>query len=390
MDYDVGYKEAIDMILSLMKSRVPYSKEQVSILDPLYTEIVDGLAFAKKQFDSRNVRMSIKKGRYMHIPPNSIFMPREINQHISNHMKRQVVYNVHLGHRKITIRFGLFDNKLEMSDLEYYAQMIISWLHSVVRYADYNCGKNQLIDIYFTDYKKEFPKSSVITLGPINCNSGFSTVCAERNEMTIFRSEEWFKVFLHESFHSFGLEFNDSCEMQQSNYIVGTLPIKPRVRVSETYVEVWARIINVVYSAVINSQGTDEFHNLLRFSLQLEALFSMYQAVRVLNFMNLDYRSVIDKTSVTSKMLYKEDTHVFAYYILSAALMNDALGFIRWCSNHNTRLLKFYNSNRTCKSFERFMHTSIYDGNILKSCDIFGSQEWTKQGLRFSIVESVI
>ena len=133
-----------------------------------------------------------------------------------------------------------------MSDLEYYVQMIISWIYSVVKYTDYNCGKNQLVDIYFTDYKKKFPKSSVITLGPINCNSGFSTVCAERNEITIFRSEEWFKVFLHESFHSFGLEPDNSCEMQLSNYISDTLPIKSMVRVSESYVEVWARIINVV------------------------------------------------------------------------------------------------------------------------------------------------
>ena len=121
-----------------------------------------------------------------------------------------------------------------------------------------------------------------------------------------------------------------------------------------------------------------------------QALFSVYQAVRVLNFMNLDYDSVIDRTSVTAKMLYKEDTHVFAYYILSAALMNNSLGFIRWCSNHNTKWLKFYNSNRTCKSFERFMHTCLYDGSMARCCNMFGFQEWTKQGLRFSIVESVI
>ena len=390
MNYDVAYKESIDILVNLIKSKTAYSKKQVSILKPLYTEIVDGLSFAKKQFDDKNVRMSILKGRYMHVPPSSRFMPREINQYISNHMKRQVVYIAHLGHRKITIRFGLFNNKHEMSDLEHYAQIIISWIYTIVRYADYSCGKTQLVDIYFTDYKKKFPKSSVITLSPINCNSGFSTVCAERNEITIFRSEEWFKVFLHESFHSFGLEPNHSCEMQLSNYIADTLPIKPMVRVSETYVEVWARIINVVYSAVINSKGVDEFYDLLRFSLQLEVLFSVYQAVRVLNFMNLDYRSLIDKTSVTAKMLYKEDTHVFAYYILSAAFMNNSLGFISWCDNHNTKWLKFYNSNRTCNLFKRFMYNCIHDPNMLRLCDIFKSQECVKQGLRFSIVETLI
>ena len=390
MNYDDGYKQGIDMLLGLMKSRTTYSKEEVYILEPLYNEIVNGISFAKNQFDNKKVVMSIKEGRYMHIPSSGRYMPREINQHISNHMKRQIIYRVSIGHREVTIRFGMFDNKYEMSDLEYFAQMIISWIHTVVKYTEHNCGKSQLIDIYFTDNKKLFPKSSVITLGPINCNSGFSTVCSERNEITIFRNEEWFKVFLHESCHSFGLEPSHLFEIQLNNYIAGALPIKPEVRVSEAYVEVWARIINVIYGAIINSNGRDEFYILLRFSLQLEALFSVYQAVRVLNFMNLNYESVIDMTSVVAKMLYKEDTHVFAYYILSAALMNNAIGFARWCSNNNTKWIKFYNSNRTCRSFERFIYYSLLNGDMMRYCRLFGSQEWTKQGLRFSIVESVI
>jgi hypothetical protein len=390
MDYDVGYKEAIDMLLGVMKSKTTNTRDQVSLLEPLYNEIVNGIIYAKNQFDHKKVQMSIKKGRDMHIPPNSRYMPRDINEHISKNMRKQFEYSLNMDHRKVTIRFGVFDNIHELSDLEYYAQMVISWIYTVTKYAEPTCGRSQLVDIYLTDYKKLFPKSSVVTLGSINCNSGFSTACSDRNEVTIFRKEEWFKVFLHESFHSFGLEPNHSCETQLSNYIAKILPIRPSVRVSEAYVEVWARIINVVYSAIINSEGNNEFYTLLWFSLQLETLFSVYQAIRVLNFMNIDYGSVIDKTSVTAKMLYKEDTHVFAYYILSAALMHNAIGFIRWCSNHNTKWLKFYSSNRTCKSFERFIHDCLYDNRMVECCNLFETQEWTKQGLRFSIVESVI
>jgi hypothetical protein len=390
MEYDNGYKEAIDMILDLMKSRKPYTIEQVSVLQPLYNEIVNGMIFAKKQFDNKKVVITVKNGISMHIPSSSRFIPREINDNIAKNMKRQVEYKLNIHHRKVSIRFGLFDNKYEMTQLEYFAQMVISWIHTISKYAEPMCGRSQLIDIYLTGYKKVLPKSYLITLGPINCNSGLSTVCAERNEITIFRKEEWFKVFLHESFHSFGLEPNHAYETQLSNYIARTMPIKPSVRVSEAYVETWARIINVVYSAIINSESSDEFYNLLRFSLQLESLFSVYQVVRVLNFMNIDYDSIIDKTSVTAKMMYKEDTNVFAYYIISAAFMQNAFGFIRWCSNHNTKLLKFYNSTRTSRSFERFMHECLYGDGMIAYCKLFGSQELTKHGLRFSIVESVI
>ena len=390
MEYGNGYKQAIDMIIGIMKSRKTFTREQMSVLEPLYNEIINGMIFAKRQFDYKKVARTVKNGRSMHIPPISRYMPREINDDIAKNMKRQIEYKVKIHHRKVSIRFGLFDNNYEMTHFDYFAQMVISWIHTVSKYAEPKCGRSQLIDIYLTDYKKVFPESSVITLGPINCNSGFSTVCAESNEITIFRKEEWFKVFLHESFHSFGLEPNHAYETQLSNYIARTMPIKPSVRVSEAYVETWARIINVVYSAIINSKSSDEFYNLLRFSLQLEILFSVYQAVRVLNFMNIDYETIIDKSSVTAKMMYKEDTHVFAYYIISAALMHNAIGFIHWCSNHNTKWLKFYNSNITCKSFERFMHECLYGDDMVACCKLFGSQVWTKQGLRFSIVESVI
>lgn len=71
MDYDVGYKEAIDMLLGIMKSSKTCTAEQVSVLEPLYNEIVEGMIFAEKQFDHRRVDMTVKKGRSMHIPPSS-------------------------------------------------------------------------------------------------------------------------------------------------------------------------------------------------------------------------------------------------------------------------------------------------------------------------------
>ena len=391
MNYDQGYKHAMDTILGIMHSDTNslFTIQEVEALEPLYNDIVAGMIYAKKQFEMNKVNMAIVRGRRMIMPQRSRYMPNEIVEHIQNNIKQQVQYTTSVGTRKLLVRFGLFDNKLEFSELEYFFQMIVSWIYAISSYSDSTCGKNQVINFYFTDFKKLLPKSSVSILGPINCNSGSSSVCAENNTITIYRYEEWFKVFIHETFHSFGLEPNHSCENRLSDYISSLLPIQPRIRVSEAYVETWARLINVAYSAIINSEGRQEFYNILRFSLQIECLFSVYEAVKVLRFMNIDYNSVIDKTSVTAKMLYKENTHAFAYYILTAAFMNNIFGFIRWCTKHNTKWLQFYSTNRTCKSFERLIKDSLNSDDMKNSCKLFENVGWHDRGLRFSIVDSV-
>ena len=59
------------------------------------------------------------------------------------------------------------------------------------------------------------------------------------------------------------------------------------------------------------------------------------------------------------------------------------------CTKHNTKWLQFYNSNRTCKSFERLIKDSLYSDEMQETCNLFKSREWHTQGLRFSIVDSV-
>ena len=135
----------------------------------------------------------------MIMPQRSRYIPNEIVEHIQNNIKQQVQYTTSVGTRKLLVRFGLFDNKLEFSELEYFFQMIVSWLYAISLYSDSTCGKNQVINFYFTDFKKLL-KKLCINIRPINCNSGSSSVCAENNTITIYRYEEWFKVFIHEHF----------------------------------------------------------------------------------------------------------------------------------------------------------------------------------------------
>ena len=74
------------------------------------------------------------------------------------------------------------------------------------------------------------------------------------------------------------------------------------------------------------------------------------------------------------RSLYKENTHVFAYYIMTAIFLNDHQGFMLWCKKNNTLLLRFKATPDTFKSFE-FYISSVYDcisllNNIVRMGDL--------------------
>ena len=100
------------------------------------------------------------------------------------------------------------------------------------------------------------------------------------------------------------------------------LPINPSVRVSEAYVETWARIINAPYAAVLK-HPVKRYLSIVRFSLLVESMFSVIQASRILSFMNISCADVINKTSVVTRPCIGKDKCVrvlhpnYCFYVQS-------------------------------------------------------------------------
>ena len=61
MNYDQGYKHAMDTILGIMHSDTNslFTIQEVEALEPLYNDIVAGMVYAKKQFEMNKVNMAI-------------------------------------------------------------------------------------------------------------------------------------------------------------------------------------------------------------------------------------------------------------------------------------------------------------------------------------------
>lgn len=98
----------------------------------------------------------------------------------------------------------------------------------------------------------------------------------------------------------------------------------------------------------------EEFILTTEYCLQFEANFSVFQMVKVLHCMGLTYDHLYaadNKMELTRKLLYKEQSNVFAYYIITSILLSNYSYFLSWCYENNLNLLEF---TKTLGNLENF------------------------------------
>jgi len=166
--------------------------------------------------------------------------------------------------------------------------------------------------------------------------------------------------------------------------VINALSINVSIKVCEAYVEMWARIINSVYSAIQNSHNENDFQRIFKFTIHAESIFSTIQTYRVLAFMNLTYSQVIESESFYE---YKENTNTFAYYVLCGAFMCNPYTFIEWCLINNAQILQFNNSPDGAQTFKTYMLSALHNIeciNRMKECSKLSLRSF---GLRMTLVD---
>jgi len=305
------------------------------VINILYNDINEGFNYVTQnkcsplKIDSETI--NIETGTYF---------PLQIHNYIKTHTYKYYKSTCKINNKKISIIF-CFENK--DFDIEYLNGLILciaTIIYICNKYSRKNCSKTLKVIIFLNDFKKQLPSNSTNIIGPINVNTGFTEYCSANNEIIIYRSEEWFKVFIHEAFHAFGLE--GGLEEYNFNEIKDLFNIETSVLLSETYVELWARILNSSINAFLNTSNIHTFSIKLKENLSIEQQFSAIQAVKILNYMGLTYNDIINKLSYKGSLMYKEKSNVFAYYILSSIFFSDINGFLLYCLKYNkSGIIKF-------------------------------------------------
>ena len=148
-----------------------------------------------------------------------------------------------------------------------------------------------------------------------------------------------------------------------------SLPQGVNIQLSETYSEIWARIMNVAFQTYfknppsLESKTAKQFKKNFEFYLQLESVFSLYQCIKVLDFMGVNYQLLIADSDHSKKMIssfYRENTNVFAYYVLTSVLLNNHDAFLSWCVKHNGSGLNMFRVKTTQSEFIELIEILIY------------------------------
>ena len=404
--------DSISKIIQLHENKTGVFSEPVIMSETsmnMIIQIIQKMEHATKSWNAMDIQtttiLDVPKGdHYIHIIG-------EIKHILETNIPFGKKYSFSIGSRTFHINIVDFVSSLKPTNheqttakMDAMIRKIYVWLFVCTSFSNAKCSPIINIYIYLTNKNKMLPKMK-IPLDTIHINTAFTTACSNnRNEIYIYRKEEWFKVLIHESFHSFGLDFAGMTEEKTNQQMFSIFPIKCDLRLYETYTETWAEIINVIFISV-NSYSCKEqsismrkLKHIIEKNMYNEMLFSAFQCVKVLHHNDFKYRELYEMSndSILKRMNYKENTNVFSYYILKSILIYHYNDFIEWCYANNGSI-KFEQSETNIFGFILFIKSKQKTNAFLRTIDFLENwfsknknkhaEKWVLQTTRMSITE---
>ena len=363
----------------IIKNKESEQKIQNKIFNKLFLDIREADKYVKtlNAFDNclSGIVLDIKSKKDLAFPStySNDYFPQEIRKVIETKTVNKILYYCVLNERKITLTFFTFKNETNFAIYDKYAKQVFMLIAILTHYSSSECSKSLNIFIYLTDFKRIIPDNNYTILGSYNVNGGFTTTCDKNSEIVVYRKEEWFKVLIHEAFHNLGLDFSKMNTNQFHSKIKQLFPINSKFNIFESYCEFWARILNSAfcsYNVIDNKNDKDAFKTFLDFFIQIERLFSLFQCNKILKFLGISYQNLYETDNgshIARENLYKEKTNVFAYYIVTAFLLDNYVNVMNWCNKNNLSCFKFNNSQRNLDLFYNLIENSYKRNEFLKN-----------------------
>ena len=393
------------------------------IYKSLYKDIQEAFLYVLELSDTDCMKGLLHKDKEIKNPStfSEYYMSAEIKKYIELYGKSQITFTCSILGKQITISFMIFLNT-SLDTYKKYAEYMYAWLYICIKYSSKKCADTIHIYVYQTPYNKELPKHKTEIIGPEHINSAYTTSCVKDGEIVIFRKEEWFKVFIHETMHVYGFDFSSYQYTELIDTVKSIFPIKSEFSITDVYSETWARIINCTFTSFLSLKASDNMSQYLMYMdifMQMEKLFSLKQAVYILNFMGMSYTDLYgmdEKSVLLRNTMYRENTHVFSYYILTAVFMCDFQGFLSWCkynnkqssirsntdkqrntrssmrsntNKHNSCFIQFDYSDENIEDFGNYIQSIYKSKEVLNGIAMIESQKRDKKDntVRMSIVE---
>lgn len=336
------------------KSSKKLNNDTIHIFTHLYEIILESYKYFSKMKENNAIKYKITKYENPKqvrkpITFDDASFPIDILNIINTTSSCEICYSFTILNKTINIYFILNDSceKIKKQKYDSYSEFIIIWLFIAIKYAEKDCSDNYSIYLYFTNHPKILPIDKKIIIDRIHVNTAFTRACNSPGEIVVFRKEEWFKVLIHETFHTFNLDFSNMYFNETKKHIQQIFNIDTNIDLFEAYTEFWALIIHTIFCSFYLIQDKDNINLFLKTAANLiyiERSYSFFQMVKILDYMGIQYNNLhsTDNKSVTLKdMCYKDKTNVLCYYIIKLVLLDNYQEFFMWCLENNINLLMF-------------------------------------------------
>lgn len=282
-------------------------------------------------------------------------IPSFARSYIEQHVPTQSMHFVYAhststqNPQKIEALFFIFEDR-DVLRIPSWIQKMSQWLHVALQQPSQpGCRRPEHLQMTFflTPMEKIMPHTANQIPHEEHINSGFTFSCRKHNQILLFRREDMFKVFLHETFHALGLDFSSRYGDAQADIdppILRRFPgVSPHLDVSlfETYCEIWAQCIHLLWltapmesSASASASHPKSLDAFVR-ALQVDRRFVCYQTQKLLRhcYHRQSYRDLLKNRRASLPNEYKEKTNVFAYFVLRAGVLfclDDFFGICGW------------------------------------------------------------
>ena len=376
--------DTTDTILSYIKNSVePIYKIKTTEFSPSSTKILSLLfnrvAYAYEKW--KQICNTIRINNISSIDFDTSYYPDEIQKSVQDNIHHFYNCSFKMNDRNISTHIGtpINYNKQKLNSI---IRRIYMWLIIADFFAQDKCSQTLNIFLSLIPEKKQLPQIDSDNLDRVHVNTAYTFACKQNNVIHIFRDEEWFKVFIHETFHSFGLDFAEFNHNSTNKQILSIFNVVADVRIFETYCEMWAEICNNMFIIFFSTKWNDNQEKWLdqcmkKLSTMIhnEKIFSIFQSSKILSHFHMKYDDLLSNTHDNlPNPNYKDKTHVLSYYIIKSIFMYNIDLYIRECININGFTINFNkeqskinnNMKRYCNLVKKLHNDSTFMENMNK------------------------
>jgi len=320
---------------------------------------------------TENTRNNIcfTKNRLSNIIEINRFFPKMIEEYLLSSKTKYTCYHFSINNRIFNIHIYHYKHNLDYADIEY----IKSWFTMISNYAPENCSMYLDVYLFLTPFQKYLPNEKNTIIEPKHINSAYTYGCSRQNKIIIYRYEEWKKVLLHESFHTFNFDFHNNNFQSLRMFIRDIFQIHSDYEIFETYCETWATLWNCAYQSYHLTEKinkTSMFISYMETLIAYEQQYSIIQANKIMNNFNFTYDMLIKGNAKK----YRENTNVFCYYILKSICLvniNSFLLVLSKCMNNPFNILF---SNKCEELWIHFFKYHIHNNKTKKFNKLIGKK----------------